>query len=230
MNNYVVATIKDWNIKQYKQRISDYPGNWTLITDKSNLTVEILRQLAPKYVFFPHWSWFVPSEILNEFNCVCFHMTDVPYGRGGSPLQNLIIRGHESTKLTALKMMDELDAGPVYLKCNMSLSGSAADVFNRSSSTTFDMIEDIVRNELSPKPQVGEVVKFTRRTPKQSELLSELNLKTFYNTVRMLDAESYPRAYIKLGGLKLEFSDILNSGNELKASVRIFEEEDKNDE
>ncbi len=27
-----------------------------------------------------------------KFECVCFHMTDVPYGRGGSPLQNLIIR------------------------------------------------------------------------------------------------------------------------------------------
>ncbi len=37
------------------------------------------------------------------------HMTDVPYGRGGSPLQNLIARGHTSTKLTAMRMTAEVD-------------------------------------------------------------------------------------------------------------------------
>lgn len=32
-----------------------------------------------------------------------FHMTNFPYGRGGSPLQNLMKRGHHTTTITALR-------------------------------------------------------------------------------------------------------------------------------
>ena len=45
-------------------------------------------------------------------------MTDLPYGRGGSPLQNLIINGHKETMMSALRCVQELDAGPIYLKKN----------------------------------------------------------------------------------------------------------------
>ena len=41
-------------------------------------------------------------------------MTDVPYGRGGSPLQNLIVRGYSEIKLTVLQMVKAFDAGLVY--------------------------------------------------------------------------------------------------------------------
>ena len=229
MNNYVVATIKDWNINQYNNRVQNYSGNWVLFDNKKDLTLENLRKIKPKYVFFPHWSWIVPEYILNEFNCVCFHMTDVPYGRGGSPLQNLIVRGHQETKLTALKMDKELDAGPVYLKKKLSLTGSASEIFLRSSILTFDMIEHIVENEPTPIQQQGDVTEFPRRTPEQSQLMPEVDLEGFYNTVRMLDAETYPRAYLKLGNLRLEFTAVSKFGNELEATARIFEEDNKHD-
>jgi methionyl-tRNA formyltransferase len=43
-------------------------------------------------------------------------MTDLPFGRGGSPLQNLISRKIYNTKLSAIRVVKELDAGPVFLK------------------------------------------------------------------------------------------------------------------
>ena len=43
-------------------------------------------------------------------------MTDLPFGRGGSPLQNLIVRGYKSTKLTAIKVQSGIDTGDIYLK------------------------------------------------------------------------------------------------------------------
>ncbi|MCL1093800.1 methionyl-tRNA formyltransferase [Shewanella kaireitica] len=224
MNSYVVATIKEWNISQFEKRVGGYAGEWFLMNSRSELTIENLRKINPKYIFFPHWSWIVPDAILKEFNCVCFHMTDVPYGRGGSPLQNLIIRGHQKTKLTALKMANELDAGPVYLKNELCLTGSAAEIFLRSSSLTFDMIEHIVKREPNPVPQQGNVTEFPRRTPAQSLLTPELNLEGFYNTVRMLDADTYPKAYLNLGNLKLEFSGVSKIGSELEATVRVIKE------
>jgi methionyl-tRNA formyltransferase len=101
--NYIVATIKNWNLKVYDEIIKNYPGNWHLITDPNELTVDNIKSLNPKYIFFPHWSQLVPLEILNLTTCICFHETDLPYGRGGSPLQNLISRGHKNTVISALK-------------------------------------------------------------------------------------------------------------------------------
>ena len=46
-------------------------------------------------------------------------MTDLPYGRGGSPLQNLIARGFLETKISAILVEKQLDAGPVYLKMEL---------------------------------------------------------------------------------------------------------------
>ncbi len=182
-----------------------------------------LRKINPRYIFFPHWSWLVPNSILTEFNCICFHMTDLPYGRGGSPLQNLIILGHNKTKLSALKMSPELDAGPIYLKESLSLEGSATDIFKRATETTFDMINTIIKSTPSPTPQQGKVVKFTRRKPAESELNSSMSLEEVFDTIRMLDAESYPKAFIELGNIRFELSDVYKSGNELKATVTIHE-------
>lgn len=43
-------------------------------------------------------------------------MTDLPYGRGGSPLQNLIVRNHYKTKISEIRVKKEIDSGPIYLK------------------------------------------------------------------------------------------------------------------
>ena len=58
----------------------------------------------------------IPSKIYQKFETIIFHMTDVPFGRGGSPLQNLIIRGYKISKLSAIKCTKKIDGGPVYLK------------------------------------------------------------------------------------------------------------------
>ena len=53
------------------------------------------------WIIVPHWSQLIPESICGPWPTVIFHMTDLPYGRGGSPLQNLIQRGHSSTMLAA---------------------------------------------------------------------------------------------------------------------------------
>ncbi|MFT7005699.1 MAG: methionyl-tRNA formyltransferase [Colwellia sp.] len=203
--NYVVVTIKDWNINEFDRVMPIFSGNWTLIKNNNQLSLENLRRLKPKYVFFPHWSWIVAEDILNEFTCVCFHMTDVPYGRGGSPLQNLISLGHKETKLTALKMTNQLDAGAIYLKAPLSLQGSAQEIFERSAQLTFEMIQSIITLEPIPIEQTGEVTTFFRRRPEQSRVQGNETLAELYDLIRMMDADSYPKAFLHHGDLTLTF-------------------------
>lgn len=223
-HHYVVCAIKDWNIKQFEQYSKHLNGVWTLMTEKSDLTLERLKEINPRYIFFPHWSWIVPKAIVENFECVCFHSSDVPFGRGGSPIQNLIIRGITKTKISALRMVEDLDAGPVYVKRDLSLQGRAQDIFENSSTIIAEMIADIIDKEPTPLDQKGEVVVFKRRGGDENLLPKEGGLTYLYNHIRMLDAHSYPPSFIEHGDYTIEFTKATLEGDHtLKATVVIKE-------
>ena len=219
---YIVATIRPWNIRIFEDTIRHLPGRWELVTHPSELTLETIRRLAPRFVFFPHWSQRVPREILDSAECICFHETDLPYGRGGSPVQNLITRGHRATVVSALRMVEELDAGPVYLKRRLSLEGLGEEIFIRASKIVAEMIEEIVKTEPEPLEQTGDPTVFRRRTPDESEVPTELEtLEELFDHIRMLDADGYPRSFIEAGGFRFELSRPALRTDSVVADVRI---------
>ena len=122
------------------------------INDPVKLTSEAVAAIDPQWIFVPHWSHLIPESIWGSWPTVIFHMTDLPYGRGGSPLQNLIQRGHSSTVLTALRCCAGLDAGGIYNKQPLSLYGSAEEILLRADSVIGQMIEQIVSEEPLPFP------------------------------------------------------------------------------
>jgi len=218
---YILATSKPWNVTAFDRVRADLPGRWAIVTTKQDLA-DMVALMAPRYVFFPHWSHIVPKSILEAAECVCFHMADVPYGRGGSPLQNLIVRGHTDTVLSALRMVPELDAGPVYDKRPLGLHGSAAEIFDRAGALAMQMIAGIAATEPTPVAQTGTPTLFARRTPDQSVLPGEGGLAGLYDHIRMLDAPGYPAACLDHGPFRLDFHAARQHGNdEITAQVRI---------
>jgi len=218
---YVVVGSHDWTDRIFDEVIRSYPGTWTYINNPAVLTLETLSKIQPRLVFFLHWSLKVPSDITSAFECVGLHMTDLPYGRGGTPLQNLILRGHQNTKLSAFKLVDEMDAGPIYLKADLSLEGSAEEIYSRASHTAADMIRRLIEEKCTPKPQVGTPTIFKRRTSEQSRLSAVSTLNDLYDFVRMLDAPGHPHAFLEHGAYRFELFDVVKSDKELTARVRI---------
>jgi len=219
---YLVCGTKPWNRRVFDAVIRHYPGRWYFAASSAEMTDVRLAELRPRYAFFLHWSNLVRTEILDRCECICFHMADVPYGRGGSPLQNLIMAGHRETKLTALRMTAELDAGPVYLKEPISLEGNAEEIYIRSSELAARMILQIVTDELTPVPQIGEAVIFRRRKPADSEIPADLGSHiVMYDFIRMLDADGYPRAFLTHGQFRFEFSRVGLYDGRLRADVTI---------
>jgi methionyl-tRNA formyltransferase len=191
------------------------------ILDRSELVSDHLTEIDPEWIFFPHWSWIIPQHIYDNYRCVIFHMTDVPYGRGGSPLQNLIVRGHKETMLSAIKCEAELDGGPVYCKVPLSLEGTADTILRRASMLMEAMIEDIVVNRLIPSPQCGEIVKFARRTQEDGNIEALENIDQVYDYIRMLDAEGYPAAFVETSHFQLDLTQASLVDDFLEAKVRI---------
>ena len=221
--NYIIASHHEWNELNFKEFKSEYesPESLFFIDSKESLNLDYIDTLNPRYIFFPHWSFIVPQEILNKYDCICFHMTDLPFGRGGSPLQNLIINNYLQTKITALKMTEELDAGPIYFKEILNLDGSAEDIYKRASKIIFYMIGKMINDNMFPEEQTGEVTSFKRRIPAQSEIKDQASLEDFYNFIRMLDAPNYPKAFFNLDGFNYEFSGARLDNEDLKVNVKI---------
>lgn len=222
----IIATIKSWNILRAKKMQEAYKGihNILVYTTKEELTVEAVRAFEPDYIFLPHWSYLISEEIVQNWSCVVFHMTDLPYGRGGSPLQNLIVRGHCETKVSAIRVTKKLDGGPVYMKKPLSLEGTAQEIFVRCADIVFgEMIPEFLKGTLVAVEQTGEPVVFKRRTEAEGALLPEMSLETMYDYIRMLDAEGYPRAFIDFGEYRLCFEDAVlsNAGDVLEAKVVV---------
>ncbi len=203
-------------------RLEERTGcHFVLLTQPAELTVETLRQLRPRFVFFPHWSYKIDAGVFNQFECVIFHMTDLPFGRGGSPLQNLIARGIYETKISALKCVEGMDAGPVYLKKPLSLHGSAEEIFLRASDVVEGMIVEMLEKPSAPIPQVGEPTLFKRRKPEEGNLAAAQSLEQAFDLIRMLDAEGYPNAFLNVGPFKIEFTRASRKTGQIIADVRI---------
>jgi len=218
---FIFASSRKWNRPFFEQLESEFESQWIWVSTSDELNAA-LKNFTPRYIFFVHWNWLVPEDIYLKYECVCFHMTDVPYGRGGSPLQNLILAGHTKTKLTALKMIGEMDAGPVYTKYDLDISGSAQDIYMRATELSIQIIKWMISNDPTPVPQTGNVVIFKRRKPEQSRLPEAGDLRQLYDFIRMLDAEDYPKAFLEYGNFRLELHRARYDIDDVVVEARII--------
>lgn len=225
MSKYVVLSEKSWHKDLFSVLKKSFDkDNWLLIDSKKDFNLVNLNNFKPSKIFIPHWSHIISRDIYENYDCVVFHMTDLPFGRGGSPLQNLISRGYKTTKISAIRVEKGLDTGDIYIKRSLGLEGSASEIFQKSTSIIEEMISDIIKNKIQPIPQAGEVIEFKRRKPEESNIAELDDLEKVYDYIRMLDCEGYPHAFFETAHLKIEFRNANFDSNEeiITADVRIF--------
>ncbi|MEA2099793.1 MAG: methionyl-tRNA formyltransferase [Campylobacterota bacterium] len=229
MRNIIIATIKEWNISNYfllKELYSE-KYNFHLIINQNELTKQYVDKLNPKYIFFPHWSWIINKTIYKNYDCIVFHMTDLPYGRGGSPMQNLILRGIYDTKISALKVDGGIDSGDIYMKNDFNISkGSAEENFIKLSEIIFNsMIPRFLNEDLVAHKQEGEITSFKRRKEAESNIdsISVKSIDKLYDFIRMLDADTYPKAYLEFDDIKMKFSSVKKENNKLTGTFEVVE-------
>jgi methionyl-tRNA formyltransferase len=212
---YLFCGYRDWSLKLFEKLSKKYKG-MKLISNPKKLTYSNLQKINPKIIFFPDWSWIIPNEIINNFKCVCFHESDLPKFRGGSPIQNQIIRGISKTKTTAFIMTEKLDQGDILLKKNLSLTGSLNDIFERMIDNDYEMITKIIQKKYKKTKQKGTSSIYKRRKPQNSELKHlNYNKKYLYNFIRMLE-DPYPNAFIQIGKKRIIFKSATLTQNSLE--------------
>jgi len=186
-----------------------------LINNPKKLSYNYIKKKNPKMIFFPDWSWIIPKQIVNNYQCICIHESNLPKFRGGSPIQNQIINGIDKTKSTAFIMTEKLDSGDIILQKTLSLKGSLNEIFNRMIENDYEIIVKAIQGKYRRRKQTGKSTYYKRRTPEQSELKNlEYSKKYLYDFIRML-ADPYPNAFIKVGKKKIIFKSVKFNGKQL---------------
>jgi len=216
--NNLIITKKIWNIKNFKKIKKK-----VLIFNKINKSE--LKRLNPNIIFFIFWSKIIKENVFKKYNCIQFHAADLPNGRGGSPVQNQILRGKKNTKITAFKVSKNLDSGPIILKKKLSLGGSAQKIYENIEKISIKMISEILNmKKIFYKEQKGYIKKFNRR--KKNESIIDFNkiftIKKFYDFIRMLDANGYPRANFKIKKFNFELKKAKLINGSLIAEMKVL--------
>ena len=219
MNNIIINK-KKWeknNFKKLNQKIKVIKK-----IDKNKI-----NSINPKIIFFIHWSKLIPKDLYQKYTCIQFHVSDLPKGRGGSPIQNQILRNEKKTKISAFKVKKELDSGPICMKQDFLLNGSAVSILKNMEYQSINMIKRLIKKKtIKFKKQLGKPTFFSRRKPEESEIdVSKMKtVKKLYDFLRMLDAPNYPSAFTKLKKFKITFNDIKKINNSINAKVKITKE------
>ena len=195
--------------------------NFILITNKKYVNFQYLKKKKFTKIFVPYWNYKIPEKICKNFNLYGFHSTPLPFGRGGSPIQNMIIRGYNNSSLCAFKLEKDFDSGKIYLKKKFSLKGSGQEILQKLDNLLVDMIIQLVKKNIKPKPQKGKPTFFKRRSGIDNILPTNKNLITLFNHIRMLDIKDHPNSNITLNNTKINFFDAKKYKNFIEAKVKI---------
>ena len=149
----------------------------------------------------------------------------MPFEKGGSPIQNLIIRNRSKTFVNALKLDHKIDNGALYLRRKISLSGNLEEIFKKISTIISQMIGLIIKGKINKTKQKSKGFYFKRITSNKLNRKEMFNSKKLYNLIRMRDAEEYEKTYLKFSNLKIELSDVKLNKNKLRAVANILIDE-----
>lgn len=196
------AGYRKWALRIYSTLMEIFPEHDFLIfKDRKSFNRDDLLSFDPDIVLFYGWSWKIPEEIIEKFTCIMLHPSPLPKYRGGSPIQNQIIRGETSSAVTLFVMDNGFDTGDIVGQKSISLKGSISDIFYEMYRTGVFLTRNLIKGEYDRVIQDhDDSTTFRRRTADQSEItieeISSSSSEYLYNKIRML-GDPYPNAFIK---------------------------------
>jgi methionyl-tRNA formyltransferase len=191
---------REWALKIYDGLSRETDNTFLIIRSKKQFDEQAILDFKPDMILFYGWSWIVDEGILSSADCIMLHPSPLPKYRGGSPLQNQIISGEQSSKVTLFIMTNELDAGDIIAQEELSLRENLNSILNNISEIGLRLTKKILDDGYSRTQQEQDKATYCkRRNPSDSELtireLQECDGDYLYNKIRML-ADPYPNAYI----------------------------------
>lgn len=154
-----------------------------------------------------------PSALSRNAHNLVVHESDLPRGRGWSPLTWQVLEGASKIPVTLFEASEQVDAGAIYLSDTISLSGMELvdELRALQAQATLKLCDKFLSGYpfllAQAGPQRGKATFYERRHPEDSRLDPDRTLREQFNLLRVVDNERYP-AYFEINGrrylLKIE--------------------------
>jgi methionyl-tRNA formyltransferase len=147
--------------------------------------------------FYLSCTGITPPDLLarNQLNIVV-HASDLPKGRGFSPLAWQVVEGVNDIPLTMITMEEEVDAGDILMQRHLHFAGYELndEMRNAMGHEIVEMCFHAVQLNEQPKGQKqhGDTSWYRRRRPNDSELKTSMTIAEQFDLLRVVDNEHYP--------------------------------------
>lgn len=146
----------------------------------------------------------VPPRLRAQYRAaLVIHASDLPRGRGWSPLVWQILEGRDAIPVTLLEAADPVDSGAIWHQVWLRFQGHelADEIHAALFAAELALMDFAVANleGVQPRPQAGEATHYRRRLPEDSRLDPARSLAEQFNLLRVADPERYPAFFDHLG-------------------------------
>lgn len=123
------------------------------------------------------------------------HASDLPKGRGWSPMAWDILDGADKITVSLLNAEDGVDSGDIWQKRSFALDGT--ELLQELNAKLFDIELELMDwaldhcDQATPEPQTGAPTMWPRRTPADSEIDPMKPLIESFDTIRIADPDRF---------------------------------------
>ena len=155
-------------------------------------------------VFILGYTRILPSQFLkkNRLNLVV-HESDLPKGKGFSPIQWQLLEGKSEIKITLIEATNEVDSGDIFLQKKLVFKGTELyeEIREIQAKGTFSIINEFLENypNIKQKKQVGTESFYPRRTKDDGELDISKTIEENFNLMRIGNNQSWPSFFYYKG-------------------------------
>lgn len=177
-----------------------------VIGHRVSLNHQVEEMTQGDFAFYLGCGQVIPPEILkkNKHNLV-IHESDLPKGRGWSPLTWQILEGKNQIPIVLFEAMAKVDSGPVYMKRELKFKDGEliGEIRKQQAEVTFDMCLAFLEKYPSilkeAQVQDGKESFYRRRSSEDSRLDLDKTIQAQFNLLRVVDNKRYP-AFFELNG------------------------------
>ena len=139
----------------------------------------------------------------NYRHTLVIHASDLPKGRGWSPMAWEVLNGADHITVSLLNAEDGVDSGDIWQKRRFDLDGTEllSDLNAKLFETELELMDWALEHcdSTAPEPQTGEPSMWPKRTPADSEIDPTKSLTESFDTIRIADPDRFPAFFTHRG-------------------------------
>lgn len=155
--------------------------------------------------FLVSYSRVVPLDSLGKKRFFVIHESDLPAGRGWSPVSWQVLSNKQEIVVSLIEAAEKVDSGDIVLQDKMALMGHELvdEIRLEQIAASLRMISQFLKlssiGTVNTRPQLGIATYYPRRTKSSSEIDPLKTVEANFDLLRIVDNKRYP-AFFTLRG------------------------------